>query len=80
MLWFITLNKILFCYLTAGEDDTGEPAKEPPAVEGGDGGEGGRGEAHHRVGQRHVAHKHVDACQHSSTLEIKKAQQDTVMV
>ena len=66
--------------LAGGEDDAGELAQEPPAGEAGDGGEGGRGEAHHHVRQRHVAHKHVGACQHSSTLEIKKAHQDTIMV
>ena len=34
-------------------------AQEPAAGEAGDGGEGRRGEAHHRVRDRHVAHKQV---------------------
>ena len=35
-------------------------AQPPPPSEAGDGGEGRRGEAHHHVGQGHVAHKQVD--------------------
>ena len=35
-------------------------AQEPAAGEAGDGGEGRRGEAHHHVGQGHVADKQVD--------------------
>ena len=34
-------------------------AQPPPPSEAGDGGEGRRGEAHHRVRDRHVAHKQV---------------------
>ena len=48
-------------YLAGGQDDAGQPAQEPPAGEGGDGGEGRRSEAHQGVGQRHVADKQVDA-------------------
>ena len=47
--------------LAGGQDDAGQPAQEPPAGEGGDGGEGRRSEAHQGVGQRHVADKQVDA-------------------
>ena len=62
----------LATYLTCREDDTGQPAQEPPAGEGGDGGEGRRGEAHHHVGQGHVADKQVDPWLQSSTLERRK--------
>ena len=34
-------------------------SQPPPPSEAGDGGEGRRGEAHHRVRDRHVAHKQV---------------------
>ena len=46
--------------LAGGQDDAGQPAQEPPAGEGGDGGERRRGETHHHVGQGHVAYKQVD--------------------
>ena len=46
--------------LAGGQDDAGQPAKEPPAGEAGDGGEGRGGETHHHVGQGHVADKQVD--------------------
>ena len=71
--------------LTCREDDAGKSAQEPPAGEGGDGGEGGRGETHHHVGQGHVAHKQVDPCLHSSSLETQHRQNiytitNTIMV
>ena len=48
-------------YLAGWQYLAGKRTKVPLAREAGDGGEGGRGEAHQHVRQRHVADKQVDA-------------------